>query len=187
MRTAFSLRENVRRRGLPYRNAWNGGAIVRGLMILAAITLCLHKSPSQSKPVLPPDREDLLKGAGMGLASIADMKNYPGPRHVLDLTNELGLTRDQVKKTEALEKVVSSSAVAKGGEIVQAEEELGQIFEAGTVSEKVLRSKLEQISKLRADLRFIHLQAHLRMRQILTSEQIKLYAELKTRENQLQK
>lgn len=160
--------------------------MVRGCVILAMIVLFSWHSQSQSKPLVPPDREDLLKGVGMGLAAIADMNNYPGPRHVLDLKNELGLTRDQVKKTEALEKVVSSSAVAKGGEIVQAEEELNQLFEAGTVSEKVMRSKLEQISKLRSDLRFIHLQAHLRMRQILTPEQIKLYTELKTRESKLE-
>ena len=77
---------------------------------------------------------------------------------------------------------MSSSAVAKGGEIVQAEEELGKLFEAGTINEKMLRSKLEEIGKLRAELRFIHLQAHVRMKQILTPEQIKRYAELRGHE-----
>jgi Spy/CpxP family protein refolding chaperone len=132
-----------------------------------------------SQQVIPPDREALLKGQGMGLAEIADVNNYPGPKHTLDLRNELGLTRDQLKKTEALNKVVSSSALAKGEEIVTAEEELAKMFEAGTISEKVLRLKLEEIGKLRADLRFIHLQAHLRMKQILTPDQIKRYADLR--------
>jgi Spy/CpxP family protein refolding chaperone len=130
----------------------------------------------------PPDREGLLKGQGMGLAEIAEINNYPGPKHTLDLKNELGLTRDQLKKTEALDKVVASSALAKGEEIVLSEEELVKMFEAGTVNEKVLRSKLEEIGKLRADLRFIHLQAHLRMKQILTPDQIKRYADLRGHE-----
>jgi Spy/CpxP family protein refolding chaperone len=135
-----------------------------------------------SQQTVPPDKDSLLKGLGMGLAEIAEQNNFPGPRHTLDLKNELGLTRDQLKKTEALDKVVGSAAVAKGEEIVVAEEELTKLFEAGTISEKVLRGKLEEIGKLRADLRFIHLQAHLRMKQILTPDQIKRYAELKGHE-----
>jgi Spy/CpxP family protein refolding chaperone len=135
-----------------------------------------------AQPTIPPDKEGLLKGQGMGLAEIAEINNYPGPKHTLDLKNELGLTREQLKKTEALEKVVASSALAKGEEIVLAEEELSKLFEAGTISEKALRSKLEEIAKLRADLRFTHLQAHLRMKQILTADQIKRYAELRGHE-----
>jgi Spy/CpxP family protein refolding chaperone len=72
--------------------------------------------------------------------------------------------------------------LAKGEEIITAEEELSKLFEAGTINEKVLRSKLEEIAKLRADLRFTHLQAHLRMKQILTPDQIKRYAELRGHE-----
>ena len=135
-----------------------------------------------AQQTIPPDKEGLLKGLGMGLAEIAEINNFPGPKHTLDLKNELGLTRDQLKKTEALDKVVASAALAKGEEIVLAEEELTKLFEAGTISEKVLRSKLEEIGKLRADLRFIHLQAHVRMKQILMPDQVKRYAELRGHE-----
>ena len=139
-----------------------------------------------AQQTVPPDKEGLLKGQGMGLAEVAEINNFPGPKHTLDLKNELGLTRDQLKKTEALDKVVASAALAKGEEIVTAEEELTKLFEAGTISEKALRSKLEEIAKLRADLRFIHLQAHLRMKQILTPDQIKRYAELRGHEAKLE-
>ena len=145
-------------------------SVLTGFLVLPVVAF--------TQQTTPPDREGLLKGQGMGLAEIAEINNYPGPRHTLDLKNELGLTRDQLKKTEALEKVVASSALTKGEEIVLAEEELSKLFEAGSINEKVLRSKLEEIGKLRADLRFIHLQAHLRMKQILTPDQIKRYAEL---------
>ena len=149
--------------------------------IVTAASLLLPVAAFTQQTV-PPDRESLLKGLGIGLAEIAEINNYPGPRHTLDLKNELGLTRDQLKKTEALDKVVASAAMAKGEEIVFAEEELTKLFETGTISEKVLRSKLEEIGKLRADLRFIHLQAHVRMKQILTVEQVKRYAELRGHE-----
>jgi Spy/CpxP family protein refolding chaperone len=151
--------------------------------LLALFVLALGASRVvMAQEVLPHDRELLLKGQLSDAASIVEKLGYPGPKQVLALKAELGLTREQLKKTEALEKVFGISAVAKGEEVVQAEDELVQLFEAGTVTEKVLRSKLEQIGKLRAELRFIHLQAFLRMKQILTSDQVKLYSELLARE-----
>jgi len=173
MRTAF----NRCRRSI--------GTIASGAarLIFCAGMFLLVVQPANGQAIVPPDKDSLLKGLGMGLASIADQNNYPGPKHVIALKTELGLTRDQLKKTEALDKAVSSAAVAKGEEIVLAEDELNKLFEAGTISEKMLRAKVEQIGKLRADLRFIHLQAHLRMKQVLTPDQIKLYGEIRGREN----
>jgi Spy/CpxP family protein refolding chaperone len=154
-----------------------------GAWWIAAILTCLCLVPASAQKVIPSDREGLSKGLDMDLAAIAESNNLPNPGRVLALKNELGLTRDQVKKTEALEKVAASAAVAKGGEIIQAEEELAAMFETGGVNEKALRSKLEQIGKARAELRFIHLQAHLRMKQVLTPDQVKQYIELKLRES----
>jgi Spy/CpxP family protein refolding chaperone len=181
MPTACSLRKHPEsRRDLAARWQLSLAAVQLFFIVSMAVVV-----PARllAQPTIPPDQDALLKGLGMGLATIADVNNYPGPKHVINLKTELNLTRDQLKKTEALDKVVSSSAVAKGGEIVLAEEELYRSFEAGTISEKALRLQLEQISKLRADLRFIHLQAHLRMKQILTPDQIKKYNEIRGREN----
>lgn len=155
---------------------------MRGVGIVAMLALfALGRTQAQS--LIPPDREGLLKGQGMDLAAIAESNNWPGPKHVLALKTELGLTREQVKRTEAVEKVVASAAGAKGEEIVQAEEELAAMFQSGSANEKAVRLKVEEIGKARAELRFIHLQAHLRMKQILTPDQIKQYMELKARES----
>ncbi|MCX6133791.1 MAG: hypothetical protein NTU47_08265 [Ignavibacteriales bacterium] len=181
MGTACSLCDHLKKRG--GFAAWK---MLRFRLIIGLVLLGVSSGRLFAQPTVPPDKDALLKGLGMGLAAIADLNNYPGPKHVITMKAELGLTRDQLKKTEALDKVVSSSAVAKGEEVVQAEDELFKLFEAGTVTEKVLRAKLEQIGKLRADLRFIHLQAHLRMKQILTPDQIKQYGELRPRENKLE-
>jgi Spy/CpxP family protein refolding chaperone len=153
-----------------------------GIILAPALLVLALAGHSFGQALVPSDREELLKGHGMGMASYAEENGYPGPKHTLELKDQLGLIQDQLKKTEALEKVVTSSAVAKGQEIIQAEEELNKLIEAGTMNEKLLRSKLEQVAMLRADLRFIHLQAHLRMKQILTADQIQRYKELRGNE-----
>jgi Spy/CpxP family protein refolding chaperone len=139
-----------------------------------------------AQTVVPPDREELLKGLAMGLASCAEENGYPGPQHVLDMKDDLELTHDQLMKTEALRKVIGSSAVVKGGEIVQAEEELNKLFASARMNEHELRQKIEEIGKLRADLRFIHLQAYVRMKQILTAEQLRRYSERRGHESRHQ-
>lgn len=151
-------------------------------VVMAGILSLMMVSQVSAQTLIPPDKDALLKGLGMGLASYAEENNYPGPKHVLEFKEQLALSRDQIKKAETLENLVNISATAKGGEIVEAEEELNKMFEAGTINEKTLRAKLEQIGKLRADLRFIHLQAHLKMKQILTADQIKRYNELRGHE-----
>jgi Spy/CpxP family protein refolding chaperone len=184
MRTAFSHRDSLKRHSFCLSSLDTNGPL--RLWLLVGILILVSPGRLLAQQTNPPDREALLKGLGMGVAMIADSNNYPGPKRVLELKEDLNLTRDQIKKTEALDKVVSSSAVAKGEEIVQAEEELSRLFEAATISEKTLRTKLEEIGKLRADLRFIHLQAHLRMKQILTPDQLKKYSEIKGREGKSQ-
>jgi Spy/CpxP family protein refolding chaperone len=184
MHTVCSLRKHP---GLRSGNGARCGMRARLIQMLLLICLAgILPARLLAQPAVPPDKDALLKGLGMGLATVADVNNYPGPKHVITLKAELGLTRDQLRKTEALDKVVSSSAIAKGEEIVLAEEDLYKLFEAGTVSEKALRTQLEKIGKLRSDLRFIHLQAHLRMKQILTPDQIKQYGEIRGRENKLE-
>jgi len=158
------------------------------LVSCLAIVLCslMFGQAGPAQTVIPSDREELLKGMGMSMASYAEENGYPGPQHVLDLKDELGLTYDQLMKTEALVKLIRISAVVKGEEIVQAEEELDKLFAEGAVSEKALREKLEEVGKLRADLRFVHLRGHLRMNQILTAEQMKRYSELRGHESKPQ-
>ena len=96
------------------------------------------------------------------------------------MKSELQLTPDQVKKTEVVRQGVIGAATTKGEEIVEAEEELEKLFKSGSINEKQLRAKLEQIGKLRGELRFVHLQAHLKMKKILTETQIAKYYELRT-------
>lgn len=144
--------------------------------------VCWSATIAWAQRTVPSDRDSLLSGDGMGLAAFAELNGYPGPKHVLVLKEQLGLTREQVNNTEQLLSNVLVSAKFKGQEIVDAEEEVNKMFEAGNVSEKILRGRVERIGRLRGELRFIHLQAHLKMKQILSSNQVERYMELRGHE-----
>ena len=55
-----------------------------------------------------------LNGKGMGYAKAAELNQYPGPRHVLDMAEQLDLTEEQSKKTQAVFDAMKSAAIAFG-------------------------------------------------------------------------
>ena len=128
---------------------------------------------------VPSDRDGLEKGEGMGMATPAETNGFPGPKHVLELKDRLGLTPDQIAKTEAAFAAVKATAGKKGKEIIKAEETLAEMFKRHTVEEEQMRATILEIARLRGELRFIHLQAHLQMVIILTPEQVKQYTTLR--------
>lgn len=145
--------------------------------IFFVISLCFRLISAQA--VVPADREGLLKGEGMGMAVPAEANGIPGPKHVLELKEQLGLSPDQTMKARTLFERVKASAMAKGEEIVKAEEALFGAFKDGSVADETLKQKILKIAKFRGELRFVHLQAHLLMAQVLTSGQVKRYNELR--------
>ena len=48
------------------------------------------------------DVEALKTGKGMGFAKLAELNHFPGPKHVLNLAQELSLTPVQVAQTRSL-------------------------------------------------------------------------------------
>ena len=155
--------------------------MTRSLLIVMA-TFLVGTLSMQAQQSIPADSTGLRAGDDMGMALYAEKHGYPGPKHVLDLKEQLGLMKDQQKKIEETMKLTRISAVNKGEEIIEAEQELDRLFGAGKINEKSLRTKLEAIGTMRGDLRFIHLQAHLKVKQILTPNQILEYYNLRGRE-----
>ena len=142
-----------------------------GCLLLAGATL-------HAQGITPSEKEGLLNGDATGQFLVAEQNKYPIPSKVLSFKEQLGLTKTQIKKIEELLQNLPVSAQVKGQEIVEAEEDLSQAFAAGTISDKTLRTKLEKIGKLRADLRFAHLQVCLKVKQILSANQNERYKEL---------
>ena len=114
-------------------------------------------------------------GRGMGLAKAAELNHYPGPRHVLDLAEELELTDAQRAEVRAAREAMRSKAIPLGKQIVAKEAALDALFADGQATPDTVRALLHEIAVLKADLRFAHLNAHLTMQDALTEQQIRRY------------
>lgn len=127
------------------------------------------------KSISPEEIEGLKNGEGMGFAKLAELNHFPGPRHVLDLSQELDLTPFQLAETELLFAAMRSDAIELGDELLAAESALDRAFAEDEIDAKILEDALLKIGEIRARLRFVHLQAHLRQQHLLTEAQISLY------------
>lgn len=67
-------------------------------------------------------------GKGLGMALPAELNGYPGPRHVLDLANELNLTDDQQQAIQTLYDGMLPEAIRVGESILEHEAELESAF-----------------------------------------------------------
>lgn len=160
--------------------------IVLLLIFLAATTLpATELSPyagmqqREIKALSGGDVSGYLSGHGMGLAKAAELNSYPGPKHVLELTEPLGLNESQILRTEEAFRVMHEDAVRLGAELVDRERELDVLFAGGQANAKTLEPLVRKLGKVRGELRLAHLQAHLTMRSILSSEQIQSYDTLR--------
>lgn len=122
---------------------------------------------------------ELLDGKGMGYALAAELNGYPGPLHVIELSNELSLDHEQREETQALFKRMRTEARALGRELVDAETDLDRKFASGNVTREELRSSVSQIASLQGRLRVVHLGAHLEQAALLSRDQVAAYARLR--------
>lgn len=123
--------------------------------------------------------QQLLNGEGMGLAVSAELNEYPGPKHVLDLEKELAITAEQRRQVEEIRARMLAAAAPLGRQIVDAERALDSAFRSGRITETELAERLGAIGRLQGDLRLVHLRAHLLTRPVLTAGQIRRYYELR--------
>jgi len=122
---------------------------------------------------------DLLEGRGMGLAKAGELNSYPGPLHVLQLAEQLGLSDAQRTATTSLQAMMRERAVSIGREIIEAERTLDRAFADGRIEPAALRYQLDAIAILQGHLRAVHLETHLAQRSLLTPEQISRYDALR--------
>lgn len=125
------------------------------------------------------DLDDLRNGAGWGLALAAELNGVPGPAHLLELKDQIGLSADQVDAIEKIFLRMQSEAQEAGARLIAAEAEIEAAFRAGDLSPERLRSLIEASEAARADLRYIHLSRHLETPPLLSDEQIASYIALR--------
>lgn len=122
---------------------------------------------------------DLLEGRGMGFAKPAELNHYPGPKHVLELKDELALSPEQQEKTQAVFGRMKDRAVSLGKQIVDRERGLDTLFASGRIDAAQLQELTSEIARLQGELRATHLQAHVEQRALLTPEQVQKYDRLR--------
>ena len=120
-----------------------------------------------------------LNGDGMGLAKTAELNHYPGPKHVLDLAEQLNLDQAQVDSTQKIIDLMKEGAVYIGEKIIEKEKQLDQLFGSGKADEESVGNLVKEIAEYQGELRLAHLKAHIQQKSILTPEQISLYDKLR--------
>ncbi|MGA7307085.1 MAG: Spy/CpxP family protein refolding chaperone [Rhodothermales bacterium] len=123
--------------------------------------------------------EEIQAGGGVGLAKPAELNHYPGPKHVLQLADSLGISEDQRAKIEAIRQNMADKAAKLGMEYLHAEHELNELFSNEKATEKNVVEMTRKVEEKRAALRLAHLLAHVETRSLLTPEQVKRYDELR--------
>ena len=129
----------------------------------------------QVKTLSNADIEGFLSGKGMGYAKAAELNRFPGPKHVLDLRRELDLTQSQFNETTLLFETMRTKAIKLGRLLVDKEGDLDRAFASNAINPESLRSLLSEIAELEGQLRYVHLEAHLKQKSLLSSSQIEQY------------
>jgi Spy/CpxP family protein refolding chaperone len=172
-------------------------ALPAALVLVASLAACAapHGGPPSASAAAPTpyagqqtrdvkalsadEQADLLAGRGMGLAKAAELNGYPGPLHVLELARELELAPGQRARTEALFASMQREASALGARLVDEERALDALFASKQVDAARLADATQRIGALQAELRRVHLDAHLEQARILTAAQTARYVELR--------
>lgn len=125
------------------------------------------------------DLDEITRGAGWGLALPAELNGVPGPTHLLELADALGLDKRQREEIEAIRAQMQADAIAAGIVFVDAERALDAAFRMSVPDQEVLARLVADAGAARAALRLVHLEAHLRTAPLLTEDQIARYAVLR--------
>ena len=155
------------------------------LIALPGVALAQGSRPyagMEQRPVKALSRQqvaDLKAGRGMGLALPAELNGYPGPSHVLEHADALGLSVEQREKTKALFAAMKAEAIPVGEQLLAQETRLDQLFAERAITPDSLSAVTADIGATQARLRETHLKYHLAMTTVLGAAQIEKYRALR--------
>jgi len=121
----------------------------------------------------------LKAGKGLGLAKAAELNGVPGPRHLLDMKVEIGLSDEQIEDIQSLFHKMKTKAIELGHLLILSERRLNNAFYYRHMNKIRLNKMLEVNEMIRKELRYVHLVAHLETLDTVTDEQISLYNQLR--------
>ena len=120
-----------------------------------------------------------LQGSGLGYAKAAELNHYPGPRHVLELAQELQLSAGQSQRSQALFDSMKLQAIQLGEQLIDRERVLENDFSSGSITPERLLLLTREIGGIKAEIRYVHLSAHIEQKALLTEQQMKHYDRLR--------
>jgi hypothetical protein len=161
-----------------------GIAISMAVLFMPASLRAQHQpySGEQQREIKALSAEEVkqyLSGAGMGYAKAAELNRFPGPGHVLELADKLGLTAEQRAAVARLMEAHKAEARHIGAKLVESERKLDALFASGAVGREALADAVRAAAALAGEYRLSHLDAHRRTRAVLSSEQVARYDELR--------
>ena len=122
---------------------------------------------------------DLREGRGMGYALAAERYGYPGPRHVLELSDALALTAAQKRAVEAQFAAMKAESVRVGAELIGEAAVLEKLFSSRTATPGSIGEASARFGAAEGRLRATHLRYHLATLEILSAGQVRRYRELR--------
>ena len=164
--------------------------MIRPIALVAALLLPVAAPAQEASPyagfeareiksLSETDIAEITRGAGWGLALAAELNGVPGPAHLLELREEVGLTPDQVTRIDAIFAAMQAEAQEAGARFVAAEADIEAAFRTGGLTPGRLRALIDASAAARAELRFVHLTRHLETPPLLSADQIARYNALR--------
>ena len=123
--------------------------------------------------------DDLKASRGMGLALAAELNGYPGPSHVLELSDRLELSAEQRDRIQKMFDSMKAESSPIGARLIEQEAALDRRFASRSITPDALKDATAEIGVTQAELRNAHLKYHLETAQILSPHQMRQYAELR--------
>ena len=151
----------------------------------AALAACLLLTAA---PVFAADESEagpqgrlatILAGEEFGDGAAIDAMGYPSPETVLRVAEHLGLSDGQRAAITRIRDVMLEESRTLAPDYVRAETELETLFATGRAGKARVRALVFEIAELRKQLRFINLDARLKMRLELTRDQLAVYRKLR--------
>src|SRR3989442_10201178 len=157
-------------------------ATLAGCLTLAVVTWAQHAHDAghaqghQAAQACATEFEKVIgDGRGFGMAFAAEQNGYPGPMHVLELKERLGLTADQATKVRALLHAMFVESKPKSARLLEAEARLRRLFADVAADDASVRAAVADVERARSEVRLVHLLTHLKTRDLLTEAQRRIY------------
>ena len=154
-------------------------------LLLASGTTMAQTSPyagQEARPIKALSDDELTglaQGRGAGFAKAAELNGYPGPMHVIELSDALALTPEQRGASEALMHGHKARARELGARLIDAERALDRLFAEREADAARVDAATRRVGERQAALRAEHLKTHLEQTTLLSPRQIERYQALR--------